>query len=381
MTARRLRKKPSTTAEKSSLTTLVAQEASVDILVRGLPAAGSTASDVRPLRALIREGALRRISESFVIALGFRIAEQLVRVHRSRLDCVHRNVDPNHVLVAPSGTVRLAGVRFERSGIARFARRLKKRNGHPSYRAPEQRGSRRVDARADLFGLGIVLVDLLNNAPLTKDAPLDIERLRHRVVELCDRRGVSRPLTSLLLRLTAKDRDQRPTSAAQTLELFAALLLRAYRPDQALPDPADHAEFLAANSLVVSVYDAAIYTDDEEDTSTEIANAPTRQGRLTSELHDSLPFVEAALIECESLPFVEAISLDPPDPDREPATDVQPVPTPETPILLTKVKKPGLVPVKASLQAINAPVVEDEDTQLAESPAEDADELTARNSK
>ena len=383
MTARRLGTRPSTSAERSSLATLVAQEASIDILVRGLPTAGSTASDVRPLRSLLQQGALARISESFVLALGFRITEQLVRIHSSRLDRVHRNIDPNHVLVAPSGTVRLAGVRFERTGIARFARRLKKRNGHPSYRAPEQRSSRRVDGRADLFGLGVVLVELLNNAPLSQSAPLEVERLRTRVVKLCERRGVSRPLTALLVRLTSADPNQRPDTASQTLELFAALLLKAYHPDQTLPDPSDQAEFLRANSLIVSVYDAKAYIEGEEDTSTDIAEPPALKRRVGSGTEDSLPFVEAALIECESLPFVEAISLEGPDTDapRELQTDIQPSPQPEEPILLTKVKKPGLVIARASLRAINGPIADEEETQMASCPEGDGDEVTPPNRK
>jgi hypothetical protein len=79
------------------------------------------------------------------------------------LGLVHRDVSPHNVLVGAAGEVKLADF-----GIATAARRVvdagEKIKGKLAFMAPEQCRGEAVDARADLFGAGATLYELLSGA-------------------------------------------------------------------------------------------------------------------------------------------------------------------------------------------------------------------------
>jgi serine/threonine-protein kinase len=94
------------------------------------------------------------------------IARGLHAVHTAREDqgspayIVHRDVCLRNILVAWEGSVRLADF-----GVASAARRLSNTRvaavkGTPGYMSPEQASSAEVDARSDVFSLGICLYQL-----------------------------------------------------------------------------------------------------------------------------------------------------------------------------------------------------------------------------
>jgi eukaryotic-like serine/threonine-protein kinase len=77
------------------------------------------------------------------------------------LGLVHRDVSPSNVLVSSSGEVKLADY-----GIAKATRlasdtQVNIRRGKYAYMSPEQVAGEPLDARSDLFGVGVVLVELL----------------------------------------------------------------------------------------------------------------------------------------------------------------------------------------------------------------------------
>lgn len=82
------------------------------------------------------------------------------------LGLIHRDVAPGNILVSRSGQVKLAdfGVMRGRTIEARTAPGEIK--GKIGYVSPEQALGRSVDARSDLFSLGVVLAELLLGVPL-----------------------------------------------------------------------------------------------------------------------------------------------------------------------------------------------------------------------
>jgi serine/threonine protein kinase len=104
---------------------------------------------------LERDGALP-VAEALAIAR--QIAQGLACAHAAGI--VHRDLKPGNVMLLPDGTVKILdfGVAKVRDlELTRSGGRL----GTVSYMAPEQVRGETVDARADLWALGVVLYEML----------------------------------------------------------------------------------------------------------------------------------------------------------------------------------------------------------------------------
>jgi serine/threonine-protein kinase len=80
--------------------------------------------------------------------------------HAHQFSIVHRDVKPANVVVSPSGRAKLTdfGVAYvPASDVTQSGSAL----GSPRYMAPEQVLGQPIDARADIFSLGVVLYELL----------------------------------------------------------------------------------------------------------------------------------------------------------------------------------------------------------------------------
>lgn len=95
-----------------------------------------------------------------VIEIGIRAAEALDYAHTQNV--VHRDIKPSNIMYDPdSGTIKITDF-----GIARITDSSKTRTGTvlgtPNYMSPEQCMGKKVDGRADLFSLGVVLYQLVS---------------------------------------------------------------------------------------------------------------------------------------------------------------------------------------------------------------------------
>jgi serine/threonine-protein kinase len=101
--------------------------------------------------------------------IGVHVARGLQYAHRitdkgSHLGLVHRDVTPHNVLLSYEGAVKLTDF-----GIARVGSRLTtvgSLKGKFAYMSPEQARAEPVDARTDVFALGIVLWELVTGGRL-----------------------------------------------------------------------------------------------------------------------------------------------------------------------------------------------------------------------
>ncbi len=163
-------------------------------------------------------------------ARGLHFAHQKRDPTGDSLRVVHRDVSPHNIFVTRDGAVKVLDF-----GIARSAEQLHQTSrtelkGKLGYMAPEQLEGRQVDARADIYGLGVVLWELVTGRRLWhRDHPLmanwaTLHELPPPPSEL--RPEVSPALESLVLQMLARDPSDRPPDAEQvaiTLEqqLFA----------------------------------------------------------------------------------------------------------------------------------------------------------------
>jgi serine/threonine-protein kinase len=99
--------------------------------------------------------------------------------------------------------------------------------GTPEYMSPEQAQGLRLDARSDLYALGVVLFEMLTGQAPFRGATTAETLLRHVQdpvpVERLAAFPVSRGLRELVERLLAKHRDDRPKTAAEVAEALWGL--------------------------------------------------------------------------------------------------------------------------------------------------------------
>ena len=165
------------------------------------------------LQQLVRERG--RLSEEEARHLGEQIATGLSAAHDRGV--IHRDLKPANILVDASGTAKVSDF-----GVAHFASmtqltRTGEVLGTPRYLAPEQVAGK-VDARTDLYALGLVLYELVSGAPpFDGDTAFEIVRkqLRERPRALRGAvAGVSRAFESVVLRALQKDPAKRFPNAA-----------------------------------------------------------------------------------------------------------------------------------------------------------------------
>jgi serine/threonine protein kinase len=135
------------------------------------------------------------------------------------LGIVHRDISPQNLLVTYSGTVKLVDF-----GVAKATHQMTQPTvtgqvkGKFAYMSPEQVRAQPVDARTDIFAMGIVLYFLTTGRhPFKGQTPADT--LLHiisaepplRPAELA--RGYPPGLEAVVMRALAKERDERFASA------------------------------------------------------------------------------------------------------------------------------------------------------------------------
>ncbi|MEX1365624.1 MAG: serine/threonine-protein kinase [Nannocystaceae bacterium] len=115
---------------------------------------GSLAAGGRPEPAL----AVQLVAETL---LGLHHLHQLADEHGRPLGLVHRDVSPSNVLVSRSGEVKLADYGIVKATFVAGSTAANIRRGKYAYMSPEQVAGDPLDARSDLFGVGVMLVELL----------------------------------------------------------------------------------------------------------------------------------------------------------------------------------------------------------------------------
>jgi serine/threonine protein kinase len=127
------------------------------------------------LERILNRAAQRRrpLSAEFAAFVASEIADALHATHtltdeeRMPLHVVHRAVSPRNIHVSTRGEVKLTGFGAVFTGwTGRAATHGPLLKGEVAYAAPEVLRQERADARADLFSLGLVLLELLTNCYL-----------------------------------------------------------------------------------------------------------------------------------------------------------------------------------------------------------------------
>ena len=108
------------------------------------------------LRTMIRRGP---VAPAEALSLAAQVAEGLAAAHAAGI--VHRDIKPANILVTREGTARIADFGLAKiAGEARLTRDGRA-VGTVAYMSPEQLQGAEVDARSDVWSLGVVLYEML----------------------------------------------------------------------------------------------------------------------------------------------------------------------------------------------------------------------------
>lgn len=186
------------------------------------------------------------------------------------LGIVHRDISPHNIMLSLAGTVKILDF-----GIARTRTQVRPEDdntiqGKIAYMSPEQALGRPVDARSDIYSLGVVLWELLAGELVFRDSDRRkaLEQVRTRPLPPIRRVAPAVPeeLAAIVDRALARDPAERWDSARALQSALAAFLHRA--------DPVVDDEVLSAF--------VARYVPENP------FALPARDGEVTRELEGSL---------------------------------------------------------------------------------------------
>jgi serine/threonine-protein kinase len=166
-------------------------------------------------RAVRENGAF---SELEGIRIARQIAEALACAHESGV--IHRDVKPGNIMIASNGTPKLCDL-----GLARIRNVDESELYEPGttlgsrrYMSPEQaRGLEGIDARSDVYSLGLTLFFMLTGVPPFSDVPKEevmLEHIRGLLEWPADvNPNLSEEASAMVWRMAAKEPSHRPQSA------------------------------------------------------------------------------------------------------------------------------------------------------------------------
>lgn len=165
------------------------------------------------------------IQESVSIAM--QIASALVAAHKSGI--VHRDIKPHNVLLSADGIAKVADFGIAKAATTRTFTLSGKTVGSVHYFSPEQARGGYVDARADIYSLGVVMYEMLTGKPpFDGETPVvvAVKHLQEKMIEpMVLNPEIPDDLNTIITRAMAKspdDRYQTATAMLTELEAFRA---------------------------------------------------------------------------------------------------------------------------------------------------------------
>ncbi len=138
---------------------------------------------------------------------------------------VHRDIKPQNIMLLRDATIKITDF-----GIARFSRSetrtlTEKAIGSVHYISPEQASGAEIDARTDIYSVGVMLYEMLTGrVPFEADTPVSvaIKQIQSPIVKPREiNPEIPEGLEEIVLKATQKDVNYRYQSAAQMLEGIA----------------------------------------------------------------------------------------------------------------------------------------------------------------
>ena len=194
--------------------------------------------DGRDVRRILRQA--RKVSGpptiNVTLSLLIQACEALEYAHTKcdddgePLGLVHRDVSPSNLMVTRSGHLKVIDFGIAKAQSQQLRTQTGRVKGKLAYMAPEAISGKELDARSDLFSIGVIAHELLTARPLFASKNEYQTLLNVQKSDILPpsafNQAVPPELDAIVLRALARDPDHRYSSAAELRDDLHAVRIR-----------------------------------------------------------------------------------------------------------------------------------------------------------
>ena len=176
----------------------------------------------------------------WTVYIASRVCRGLAHAHSKRdrqgrmLGIVHRDVAPSNVMLSYTGEVKLSDFGIAQTMFTTSNPRVQA--GKLAFMSPEQLRAELIDARSDLYSLGLLLYEALSGVRFFRNYSLEKRRAFHRSGQIPylkqHRPDLPQKLLDIVTRTLANDPNDRFTSAVEMDDALEDFLYAAYSGDE-----------------------------------------------------------------------------------------------------------------------------------------------------
>ncbi|MEZ0535794.1 Stk1 family PASTA domain-containing Ser/Thr kinase [Caldicellulosiruptoraceae bacterium PP1] len=172
----------------------------------------------KTLKEVIKENG--RLSYKDAIAISIQICRALEHAHKKGI--IHRDIKPQNIMIDENGIVRVTDFGIARAVTTGTIINTNITIGSVHYFSPEQARGGFVDAKSDIYSLGVVLYEMTTgNLPFEGETPISVA-LKHIQEEPVKpslyNKDIPKSLEDIILKALKKDQTQRYQSIVEIMQ-------------------------------------------------------------------------------------------------------------------------------------------------------------------